>query len=239
MENNTKKIDYQFVPVPHSLVYGLDKDCLKAICIMIDKENYWECRNKVFNGYFTLSVEELGEYLGNKNKKDTRLTLEALYRAGIIDLKVESGKRLGAKVKLNWEKIKSGDFDYVEKLPRNSQITYITDTECTSTSTKESTYCTPTLDIDRIDKEIDTDIEKDIEKDKEQNITPFEGYLISFIEKYPSIDYSYSMDRFISTYSNQLLDFQTYIEKDTGLIVSIEELGTYLYYYKTQGIILP
>ena len=154
-QNDKRKIDYQFVPGPINLMWALDNDCWKAICILIDKENYWKSRSKVFNGYFTLSVEELAEHLRLKNKKDARLTLEAMYRAGIIDVKAESGKRLGAKIKINWDKITSEDIDWVEKLPRDAKITYCEDANCTETSTN----CTPTLE-----KEIDIEKEKDIEK---------------------------------------------------------------------------
>ena len=142
MTDYKKKIDYQFVPGPINLMWALDNDCWKAICILIDKENYWKSRNKVFNGYFTMSIEELGEHLRMKNKKDVRLTLEAMYRAGIIDVKAENGKRLGAKIKINWEVINGEEIEWVEKLPRNAEITYCGDTNCTETSTN----CTPTLE---------------------------------------------------------------------------------------------
>ena len=139
-------------------MWALDSDCWKAICILIDKENYWKSRSKVFNGYFTLSVEELAEHLRLKNKKDARLTLEALYRAGLIDVKAESGKRMGAKIKINWEVINGEDIDWVEKLPRDAKITYCEDTKRLA----ESTNCTPTLE-----KEIEIEKDTDIELDKE------------------------------------------------------------------------
>ena len=171
-DNYKKKIDYQFVPGPINLMWALDNDCWKAICILIDKENYWKSRSKVFNGYFTLSVEELAEHLRMSNKKDARLTLEALYRADIIDIKAESGKRLGAKIKINWDKITSEDIDWVEKLPRDAKITYCGDTDCAETSTN----CTPTLEIEQnrtdIEKNIDTDTEIDTEPTAEETCTP-------------------------------------------------------------------
>ena len=75
-DNYKKKIDYQFVPGPINLMWALDNDCWKAICILIDKENYWKSRSKVFNGYFTMSVEELAEHLRLKNKKDARFRVK-------------------------------------------------------------------------------------------------------------------------------------------------------------------
>lgn len=62
-EKEIKRIDYQFVALPTELVFALDPYCLKTIAVMIDRESYWKSRNKVFNGYFTLSVEELAECL--------------------------------------------------------------------------------------------------------------------------------------------------------------------------------
>lgn len=126
-EKELKRIDYQFVAMPTELVFALDPYCLKTIAVMIDKESYWKSRNKLFNGYFTLSVEDLAECLCLENRKDVRLTLEALYRAGLIDVKVEAGRRLGAKVKLNWDEIKKPRFETIEKLPRNEKLTYCVD----------------------------------------------------------------------------------------------------------------
>lgn len=162
-EKELKRIDYQFVPVPTELVFALDPYCLKAIAIMIDKESYWKSRSKVFNGYFTLSVEELAEYLCLENRKDARLTLEALYRAGLIDIKVEVGKRFGAKVKLNWNEMKKERLEAIEKLQRTEKITYCTDGEGTTIGTTEGTNCTATLEQE-IEKEID--IEQEIEKEQ-------------------------------------------------------------------------
>ena len=166
-EKELKRIDYQFVPVPTELIFALDPYCLKTIAIMIDKESYWKSRSKVFNGYFTLSVEELAEYLCLENRKDARLTLEALYRAGLIDIKVEVGKRFGAKVKLNWSEMKRERLEGIEKLPRTEKITYCTDGERTTIGTREGTNCTATLEQEQdIEKEIEIKQEQDIEKEQ-------------------------------------------------------------------------
>ena len=147
IEQDDKKIDYQFVPVPTELAFALDPYCLKAITVMMDKENYWKSRSKLFQGYFTLSVEELAEYLCLENRKDARLTLEALYRAGLIDVKTETGKRFGAKVKLNWDEMKKDRLpNSIEKLPRTESLTYCADPESTTTGTTEGTYCTVRTD---------------------------------------------------------------------------------------------
>lgn len=249
-DNYKKKIDYQFVPGPINLMWALDNDCWKAICILIDKENYWKSRSKVFNGYFTLSVEELAEHLRLKNKKDARLTLEAMYRAGIIDVKAESGKRLGAKIKINWDKITSEDIDWVEKLPRDAKITYCEDANYAETSTN----CTPTLEIEknRTDIEKDIDTERDTEPTAEETSTlpgrietpaentsnTFGDYLQGFIDSYSYINYSYSPDAFCSTYYQELTELQSQVREGVGISLNIKDLSVHLHYYKTTGKVL-
>ena len=239
-EKDRKKIDYQFVPVPTSLLFALDPDCLMAIALMIDKESYWMSRNKVFNGYFTLSVQELAEYLRFQNKQDARLTLEALYRAGLIDVKAESGKRLGAKIKLNWDKIKSEDIDYVEKLPRGTNITYCPDTESTTGSTTVSTNCTPTLEKET-DIEKDVDIEIDTKEEPsamETSSITFEEYLQLFIDSHPYINYSFSPEAFNNAYSQELTDFHTTICNETGLVFPTDVLAFHIKYYQSTGKVI-
>lgn len=249
-DNYKKKIDYQFVPGPINLMLALDNDCWKAICILIDKENYWKSRSKVFNGYFTLSVEELAEHLRLKNKKDARLTLEAMYRAGIIDVKAESGKRQGAKVKINWDKNTNEEIDWVEKLPRNAQITYCGDTDCTETSTN----CTPTLEKEqnRTDIEKNTDTEIDTEPTAEETSTlpgrtetpaentssTFGDYLQGFLDRYPYINYSYYPEVFNTTYYQELTELQSQVREGIGVALAINDLSTYLHYFKTTGKVL-
>ena len=251
-DNYKKKIDYQFVPGPINLMWALDNDCWKAICILIDKENYWKSRSKVFNGYFTMSVEELAEHLRLKNKKDARLTLEAMYRVGIIDVKAENGKRLGAKIKINWEVINGEEIDWVEKLPRDAKITYCEDTDCAETSTN----CTPTLEIEQnrtdIEKKIDIDTEIDTEPTAEETSTlpgrietpaentssTFGDYLQGFLDRYPYINYSYSPEVFNTTYYQELTELQSQVRKGIGVALAINDLSTYLHYFKTTGKVL-
>lgn len=249
-DNYKKKIDYQFVPGPINLMWALDNDCWKAICILIDKENYWKSRSKVFNGYFTMSIEELAEHLRLKNKKDARLTLEAMYRAGIIDVNAENGKRLGAKIKINWDIITNEEIDWVEKLPRDAKITYCEDANCAETSTN----CTPTLEIEQ--NRTDTDIEKDIEKETkptaeetstlpgrietpaENTSSTFGDYLQGFLDRYPYINYSYSPEKFYTTYYQQLTELQSQVREGIGKSFPIRDLSTYLYFFKTTGKVL-
>lgn len=242
-EKDRKKIDYQFVPVPTSLLFALDPDCLMAIALMIDKESYWMSRNKVFNGYFTLSVQELAEYLRFQNKQDARLTLEALYRAGLIDVKAESGKRLGAKIKLNWDKIKSEDIDYVEKLPRGTKITYCPDTESTTRGTTGDTDCTPTLEIDQRENRLEEEIEKEIDTEEEPSAIEtspvyFEDCLQLFIDSHPYINYSFSPETFYNSYSQELTILQKQIRENFSIELDINVLAIYLHYFKTTGKVI-
>lgn len=244
-DKEIKRIDYQFVPVPTELVFALDPYCLKTIAVMIDRESYWKSRNKVFNGYFTLSVEELAECLCLENRKDVRLTLEALYRAGLIDVKVEAGRRLGAKVKLNWDEMKKARFETIEKLPRNEKLTYCVDVagtkESTSMDTTVGTNCTATLE-----QEQEIEIEKEIKQEQEIEPTAietsmslsFEDYLEHFIESYPYVNYSYSPEKFYDTYFQELTGLQTQVREGIGRTLTIRDLSTYLHFFKTTGKVL-
>ena len=241
-EKELKRIDYQFVAVPTELVFALDPYCLKTIAVMIDKESYWKSRSKVFNGYFTLSVEELAEYLCLENRKDVRLTLEALYRAGLIDVKTEAGKRFGAKVKLNWDEMKKERLNSIEKLPRTERLTYCIDVEGTSMGTTEGTNCTATLEQEQeIEIEQEQEIEQEIEQEPSaiETITysPLDKYCQCFTEEYPSAHYEYSPEDFSRTYYQQLIHYQTLIRQDIGLCLSTDELALCITYYKANGSI--
>ena len=238
-----KKIDYQFVKAPIDLLLSLDPYCFMAICLMIYKESYWKNQHKTFNGYFTLSVDEFAEYLHTKNKKDARMTLEALYRAGLIDIKAQDGIRIAAKVKLNWDKIVNWDLEYVERLPRTEHTTYSTllerEQKGTELGTTRSTTCTPTLELEQ---DLELDIEKELEKEQEVEPTAtrtssmtFEDYLQCFIDRYPYINYSYSPDAFNNAYYQELTGLQTQIRDDAGIVLNTNDLAVYVYYLKTTG----
>ena len=248
-EKDVKKIDYQFVAAPTDLLLSLDPYCFTAICLMIHKESYWKSQHRTFNGYFTLSVDEFAAYLHIKNKKDARLTLEALYRAGLIDIKAQDGIRLAAKVKLNWDRIKDWDLGYVERLPRTEQTTYSTAPETTQESTVTGTgggtawgtTCTPTLELEQ---ELKQDIQQEKEKERELKQEPsaietspmtLEEYLQSFIERHPYINYSYSPDKFYDTYFQELIGLQTQIDEDSGIAFTIRDLAASVYFFKTTG----
>ena len=77
-----------------------------------------------------------------------------------------------------------------------------------------------------------------IEIQVENTITPFERYLQSFNTKYPSINYEYPPEEFNSIYKQELLEYQTIIRNDTGVVIPINELSTHLHFYKSTGRVL-
>lgn len=158
-----KEINYQFTPVPTNLIYMLDSHCLHLMVALLQKYYYWKSKNKLApDDTFYYSLNEIDDVLGNANQKDTRLTIEALFRAGLIRVESYNGRRFTTRFGINWdaiediEKMTLQDIKasevFIDKLPRNSQITYtkcstdctpIRDTDC---STDCSTNCTPTID---------------------------------------------------------------------------------------------
>ena len=184
-------------------------------------------------------------YLCLENRKDVRLTLEALYRAGLIDVKTEAGKRFGAKVKLNWDELKKERLNSIEKLPRTERLTYCVDVEGTSMGTTEGTNCTATLEQEiEQEQEQETEIDTEIEQEQEQEIEPtairtssmtFEEYLQSFIDRYPYINYSYPPDKFYDTYFQELEGLQSQIKEETDIAFTIKDLSIFVYVFKTTG----
>ena len=171
-------INYSFTAIPTNLIYLLDNDCYKLMSILIQKETYWKNNNRLNNGYFIKSISELNEELGMKNKKDVRLTIEALYRANLVDIIATPKVYHTAQFRINWnelEKIATTNlFDLIEfnqkieRLDRDETITYLSNkgtevgTECTTiinntamgteVGTEVGTECTTTIDnINNID----------------------------------------------------------------------------------------
>lgn len=98
-----EQLNYQFIAVPKKLMIIMDNDCFKLISLLIDEYNYWKSCNKLENGYFYKSIEELQKILFMKNKQDVRLTIEALHINKLIDVKTVPNHP--HKFKVNWEKI--------------------------------------------------------------------------------------------------------------------------------------
>ena len=163
--NDEKKIPYQFTANPLNLMYILDSDCLKMLNLLIQEESYWRSQGQLVDGYFFKSINELKEDMFMSNDKDVRLTIEALFINGLIDVIPQGNVHKASKFKLNMEKIMDYDSMTITdvkkfaqricKLPRKSTCTYMNrndlatkqsgkvDTKC---STDCPPDCTPKLD---------------------------------------------------------------------------------------------
>lgn len=163
--NDEKKIPYQFTANPLNLMYILDSDCLKMLNLLIQEESYWRSQGQLVDGYFFKSINELKEDMFMSNDKDVRLTIEALFINGLIDIIPQGNVHKASKFKLNMEKIMDYDSMTITdvkkfaqricKLPRKSTCTYMNrndlatkqsgkvDTKC---STDCPPDCTPKLD---------------------------------------------------------------------------------------------
>lgn len=168
---STAKITYQFTAVPTNLIYLLDSDCLKLLTLLIQEHSYWNSKNRLENGYFFKSIEEVQNILFMKNDQDVRLTIESLYVNKFIDIVMLGKKHQSNKFKINWNKIEEYDnisitdiikfYSPITKMKRGTKCTYTNNTDCTTKCTTNwttncspncSPNCTPTLDnIDKLE----------------------------------------------------------------------------------------
>lgn len=140
MEKNEKQIEYQFIAAPLTLFYVCDVYTYSLLLALIQKETYWKSKGKLSDdGYFFMSIEEIGDVIYLDNRNDIRCTIEPLYINGIIDVRC-TGVGRGAKnrvaneFKINYSKIKEYDemsvFDIkefnirIEKLKRGTKVSY-------------------------------------------------------------------------------------------------------------------
>lgn len=140
MEKNEKQIEYQFIAAPLTLFYVCDVYTYSLLLALIQKETYWKSKGKLSDdGYFFMSIEEIGDVIYLDNRNDIRCTIEPLYINGIIDVRC-TGVGRGAKnrvaneFKINYDKIKEYDemsvFDIkefnirIEKLKRGTKVSY-------------------------------------------------------------------------------------------------------------------
>jgi len=176
--DNTKQnevkdnVPYQFTASPLNLLYVLDSDCLKMLNLLIQEESFWRSKKKLVDGYFFKSLNDLKEDMFMGNDQDVRLTLEALYINGLIDI-INQGKQMKASgFKINFKMIIEIDKQSILhvkkfspricKLKRNTKCSYLLKgkEEVSSVvqinaeaSTNCSPDCTPKLDnIDNSDK---------------------------------------------------------------------------------------
>lgn len=134
-----KQIEYQFIPAPLNLFYICDIYTYSLLLTLIQKESYWKLKDKLSDGFFYMSIEEIGDIILLDNRNDIRCTIEALYTNGIIDVRCKgigrgSKNKIANEFKINYDKIKEFDemsifdikeFDVrIEKLKRGSKVTY-------------------------------------------------------------------------------------------------------------------
>ena len=156
--NDEKKIPYQFTANPLNLMYIMDSDCLKLLNLLIQEESYWRSQGRLDNGYFFKSINDLKEDMFMSNDKDVRLTIEALFINGLIDVIPQGNVHKASKFKLNMEKIMDYDSMTITdvkkfaqricKLPRKATCTYMNRNDLTTkqtakVDTKCSTDCPP------------------------------------------------------------------------------------------------
>lgn len=150
------KIEKNYLQVPVNFIYMLDRHCFHLMSVLLQKYSYWKNTGKLSeDDTFFMSLNELDDVLGNANQKDTRLTIEALYRFGILRVESQNGKRNTTKFGINWkmiedvnnmsiQELKDSNL-YIQKLPRTERITYCS-TNCIQNVYKLYTNCTPTID---------------------------------------------------------------------------------------------
>lgn len=135
-QNNEKeKIPYQFTANPLNLMYLLDSDCLKMLNLLIQEESYWRSQGQLVDGYFFKRINDMTVDMFKSNEQDLRLTIEALYSSGLIDVINQGNKHKASKFKINLEKIKEFDSKTITdvkkfcpricKLPRGSVCSYM------------------------------------------------------------------------------------------------------------------
>lgn len=155
------KIEKNYLQVPVNFIYMLDRHCFHLMSVLLQKYSYWKNTGKLSeDDTFFMSLNELDDVLGNANQKDTRLTIEALYRFGILRVENYNGKRITTKFGINWkmiedvnnmsiQELKDSNL-YIQKLPRTERITYCS-TNRIQNVYKLYTNCTPTIyNIDNI-----------------------------------------------------------------------------------------
>lgn len=150
MEN---KITYQFVPVPFKVIYACDALCTAVLITLLQKQKYWEEKKRLDdNGFFYLSNSEIENRIGYK-RNVLNETIEALFRAQIIDVIPATSRKESNKYKINWETIMKYDklsFDElnsptvrISKVVRGEVLTY---TRC-NLHIDNSTNCTTTIEL--------------------------------------------------------------------------------------------
>ena len=130
-----ENVPYQFTASPLNLLFVLDSDCLKMLNILIQEESFWRSKKQLVDGYFFKSLNDLKEDMFMGNDQDVRLTLEALYVNGLIDIINQGEQMKASRFKINFEKIVEIDkisilevkkfFPKIYRLKRGSKCSYV------------------------------------------------------------------------------------------------------------------
>lgn len=110
------KINYQFIPMPLHIFMCMDNNCRSTLAALIQLSTYYETKNgAAFDGWF-FRTNALLEEETNLSKNVLSGALDALYRAGIIDIKSQEkgrGKKQGSRS----YKVKYDSFLRYESIP--------------------------------------------------------------------------------------------------------------------------
>jgi hypothetical protein len=146
-KNEREQIPYQFTANPLNLMYIMDSDCLKMLNILIQEASYWDSQKQLTNGYFYKSINELKDNMFMANDQDVRLTIEALYSNGLVDVINQGEKHKASKFKINIDKIIEINsmsitdvkkfYPRICKLKRGCVCSYMKRENCTNDQNKE------------------------------------------------------------------------------------------------------
>ena len=119
--DDKKKFDYQFVAVPLNLFCRLDNNLRSMLFVLIQLQTYYADKD----GWFFRSNEDL-KAQSNLSENLVRLTIDTLYKEGLID--VESvGKGRGRntpsnRYKVLWERFKDYEKDDIEMCIKDPRL---------------------------------------------------------------------------------------------------------------------
>ena len=201
MDNKIKT--NSFVKMPTNLIFILDNNCAKMLLLLIQKESYWEEKDKLdADGFFACRHEDM-VFAMKMSERDIPNVIEALYRADLIDVKSNGftiGKRVSNRYKVKWDTIRQMEETYtiqdileqdieVKQCKRGEELTYLPDRVDDKVDdkvlTNSLTKCPPTIDnidninnIDNIKNNniLNNNIIKEKPKDEETKVDACEGY---------------------------------------------------------------
>lgn len=98
--------DYTYTRLPTKLIFKLDGNLLKAMCLLIQQENYWKQQGKLSDGgFFYKSMREIADVFRIKNLQDARLIIKSLLQEGLLLSKPSKGGTKANDYKINWDYI--------------------------------------------------------------------------------------------------------------------------------------